>query len=162
MPKLNKEQAKQVANAQEQGGGFLLPEGRYAARLRSVTERMGSEFPYWDWEFEAIHDEEGNPHPGRQWNRTSLSPKSSGFLKASFNAFGFSPDSDTDEIVGEWAVLYLSQEIQAQGLNAGKKRNVVDRVATFDPAEWDFDPDTVAASQGNGSGGGGGKADDEF
>ncbi len=140
-------------------GGFLLEDGRYAARLRSVTEKPGDEFPYWVWEFEAIHDDQGVKHPGRQWNNTSLSPKSAGFLKATFEAFGYSVDSDTDEMVGEWVVLYIGHETQTQGKNAGQIRNTIDRLAEFEADEWDFDPDNVAASttaEGGAEGGGGG------
>lgn len=147
MPKLNKSQAKTVANAEAASGSYLLPEGRYAARLRSVTEKKadGGEYPYWVWEFEALHNEEGERVPGRQWNNTSLSPKSAGFLKATFEAFGFTSDSDTDEIVGEWVVLNLIQEVQTKGANAGAKRNAVSSLGEFDPADWDFDPEDIAS-----------------
>lgn len=161
MPKLTKKQAQEVEKAEAMGGGFLLEPGRYAARLRSVTVRDGEEFPYWIWEFEAIHNEDGDPKPGRQWNNTSLSPKSRGFMKATFEAFGYSADSDTDEMIGEWVVLYIDQETQTQGKNAGRQRNTVTRLAEFDPDEWDFDPEEVpATSSGNGGGDGGGSGDD--
>ncbi|HEU5046110.1 MAG TPA: hypothetical protein VFT75_18465 [Nocardioidaceae bacterium] len=156
MPKLPGKVAKEVENAEAMSGGFLLPAGRYAARLRSVTEREGDEHPYWVWEFEALHDESGTRHPGRQWNNTSLSPKSRGFLKATFEAFGYSADSDTDEMIGEWVVLYLGQETQSQGKNAGQQRNVVQRLAEFDADEWDFDPDDVGTAEPAGASSGGG------
>lgn len=159
MPKLDKKVAKEVEDSEAMSGSFLLDSGRYAARLRKVTEMPGEEYPYWDWEFDAIHDEKGTRHPGRQWNRTSLSPKSRGFLKATFEAFGYSADSDTDEMIGEWVVLYLEQEAQTQGKNVGKMRNFVARLAPFDPDEWDFDPEEVPASKdlaGASAGGGGG------
>lgn len=147
MPKLNKKIAKEVEESQAMSGGFLLDEGRYAARLRKVTEEPGDEYPYWVWEFDGIHDESGASHPGRQWNNTSLSPKSRGFMKATFEAFGYSADSDTDEMIGEWVVLYIGQERQTQGRNAGQLRNYVIRLAEFDPDEWDFDPNEVPKSE---------------
>jgi hypothetical protein len=163
MPKLDKKVAKEVESSEAMTGSFLLPEGRYAGRLMKVEEKPGEEYPYWDWQFDAIHDEEGVKHPGRQWNRTSLSPKSRGFLKATFAAFGYSPDSDTDEMLGEWVVLYLEQEKQTKGQNAGKMRNVVARLAPFDPDEWDFDPEAVPASkERNGEPTGGDGGGDDF
>lgn len=156
MPKLDKKQALAVEGSEAMGGGFLLEPGRYAARLAKVEERPGNEYPYWVWEFDQIHDEKGNRQAGRQWNQTSLSPKSAGFLKATFEAFGYSADSDTDEMVGEWVVLHIDQEIQSQGKNVGKPRNVVSRLAEFDPDEWDFDPNAVKPPTASGSADGGG------
>lgn len=143
MPKLNAKQAKAVDSADAATGFSALPAGRYAAQLRSVEERDGQEYPYWVWEFENLHNEEGDRAPGRQWNNTSLSPKSAGFLKATFEAFGYEAGSDTDEMLGEWVVLYLDQEVQTVGKNAGKTRNVVSKLAEFDPDEWSFDVDAV-------------------
>lgn len=166
MPKLDAKKAKAVEESEAMGGGFLLPDGRYAARLKKVTEVPPSGdkvYPYWDWEFDALHNEAGEKQAGRQWNRTSLSPKSAGFLKATFEAFGYTSDSDTDEMLGDWVVLYLSQETQTQGKNVGKLRNNVDRLAPFDPDEWEFDPEAVPESRDEPSGdGGGGAAGDDF
>ena len=144
MPKLTAKVAKSVDSAEAASGSFLLPEGRYAAQLKSVNQKDGNEYPYWVWEFENLHDSEGNKKPGRQWNNTSLSPKSLGFLKATFEAFGYTSDSDTDEIVGEWVVLYLVQETVARGPKAGNLRNSVQSLSEFNPNEWDFDPEEAA------------------
>lgn len=163
MPKLDKSQAKAVESAEKmEGGSFLLEPGRYAARLRSVVEEdekhfkdrqaNASEtiFPYWEIQFDGIHDEDGHQRPGRQFRNMSLSPKAAGFLKGFFEAFGYTPDSDTDEMLGEWCVIYVSQEPQAQGKNAGTMRNQIDRFAEFDPAEWDFDPAAVPTKADSG------------
>ncbi|WIC89800.1 hypothetical protein SEA_SAPO_29 [Gordonia phage Sapo] len=147
MPKLTKKVASQVDKAEAASGSFLLPEGRYAAQLRGVVQKDGNEYPYWVWEFENLHDEEGGKKPGRQWNNTSLSPKSLGFLKATFEAFGYTSDSDTDELVGEWVVLYLVQEPIGKGPKAGQLRNSVQSLSEFNPDEWDFDPEDVASSK---------------
>lgn len=158
MPKLDAKNAKAV-EAADAAGSFLMPAGRYAAQLRSVKEEAGDEFPYWVWEFENLHDEDGVRHPGRQWNNTSLSPKSRGFMKAVFEAFGYEANSDTDEMIGEWVVLYVEQETQQKGKNAGKLRNNVARLAPFDEAEWDFDPEAAASSF---AASGGGEEGDDF
>ena len=139
MPKLEKKVASAVDKADAAGGSLLLPEGRYACQLRSVTESQGTEYPYWTWEFHNLHDIEGNKKPGRQWNNTSLSPKSVGFLKSTFEAFGYTSDSDTDEMIGEWVEIYVIQEVQERGKNAGKLRNQVQGLAEFDPNAYDFD-----------------------
>lgn len=156
MPKLAKKTAEQVEKATAAGGGYLLEEGRYAARLAQVTEKDGDQFPYWVWEFQDLHDEDGKKVPGKMWNNTSLSPKSLGFLKATFEAFGYTSDSDTEEMVGEWVVLYLVQEPIARGPKAGQLRNSVQSLHEFEPADWDFDTEALgevgaAAAKANSS-----------
>lgn len=152
MPKLTKQVAKSVDQAEAASGSFLLPEGRYAAQLKDVSQKDGKEYPYWVWTFENLHDSEGAKKPGRQWNNTSLSPKSLGFLKDTFEAFGYTADSDTDEMIGEWVVLYLVQETVSQGPRAGQLRNSVQSLSEFDPDEWDFDPEEAATTAASGSG----------
>lgn len=143
MPKLTKQTAKAVDKAEAASGSYLLPEGRYAARLNSVIEKPGKVAPYWVWEFVDLHDTEGVKRPGKQWNNTSLSDKSLGFLKATFEAFGYTSDSDTEEMVGEWVVLVLTQEPIASGPKAGQLRNTVSSLQEFDAADWDFDPEEL-------------------
>lgn len=170
MPKLSEQQAAKVQESEALQGGFLLDPGRYAARLRACEEQApkpGKEYPYWIWEFEGLHDEAGKQYPGRQWYNSSLSPDSAGFLKAIFEAFGYTADSDTDELLGEWVVLYLEVGTQQEGKNAGKRKNEITRFAEFDAAEWEFDPSTVTvrekgagrATAGASANGGGAKDD---
>ena len=140
MPKLTMAAAMAVDSAEAAGGFPLLDEGRYAAQLMKVEQKDGKEFPYWVWEFSNVHDEEGTSYAGRLWNNTSLSPKSAGFLKAVFEAFGYTTDSDTDEMVGEFVVVHVIQEVIPTGQRAGQKTNRIQRFAEFDPNEWDFDP----------------------
>lgn len=156
MPKLTAKVAKSVDAAEAMGGSFLLPEGHYAAQLKSVDQKDGNEYPYWVWTFENLHDSEGNKKPGRQWNNTSLSPKSLGFLKATFEAFGYTADSDTDEMIGEWVVLYLVQDTVGKGPKAGQLRNQVQSLSEFDPGEWEFDPEEASTASGNSG------SDDEY
>lgn len=145
MPKLNKQQAKAVQNtAPATAGGYMLDDGLYAAQLLKVEEKEGNEYPYWSWEFGNIHDKEGARKGGRQWNNTSLSPKSEAFLAQSFEAFGYTADSDTDEMIGEWVVLSIGSEIQKKGAKAGQRRNVVLGLLEFKPDKWDFDPEEAA------------------
>ena len=152
MPKLPKKDAQETAATDAwTSGPRLLPEGRYAARLQKVTEREGREYPQWSWWFTQLHDVEGNTYPGTQFLNTSLSPKARGGLRQAFDALGYTPDSDTDEMIGEWAVLYVTQEVAQQGQRAGQTTNRVSSVSPFDETEWDFDPATVPADKPSGS-----------
>lgn len=160
MPKLNKKVAQETAQAEAWGSGpRLLPEGRYAGRLLSVEERDGNEFPQWSWRFTQLHNEEGESFGGSQFLNTSLSPKARGGLKAAFDAFGYTTDSDTEEMLGEWAVLHITQEVAQQGKRAGQTVNRVQSVAEFVPDDWDFDPDTVPADKPREQGSSGGSKD---
>jgi hypothetical protein len=164
MPKLPKKIQKEVDKTEAWGvggGGFLLDEGRYAARLKAVTVGQGLKGEYWAFEWSKLHDEEGKEHRGRQWDNVSLSVP--GKMKQVFEGLGFSVDSDTDEMIGEWAVLHLTQEVQTQGKRAGQTVNRIVGVTEFDPDEWDFDPDAVGEDEDYGSGGRNGEAaDDDF
>lgn len=140
MPKLNPTTAKKVAAAEaSNGGSFLLPEGRYAARLLEVESRQGQKGEYWTWLLTDLHDTEGTRHPGKQWHNTSLSDASFGFLKAVFEAFGYTADSDTEEILGEWVTIHLVQEQIARGQRAGEMTNRVRSLAPFNPEDFAFD-----------------------
>ena len=170
MPKLNQKTAKAVeqAEAWEAGSGRqLLDEGRYAAQLYKVEERPGRVAPQWSWRFVNVHNEDGELQ-GRTnlFHSTSLSPKAYGGFKQTFNAFGYTPDSDTDEMLGEWVVLYVVQEIQEQGAKAGQRVNRVTSLSPFDPDDWDFDPESVPTYEERSRGGDtattGGDDDDSF
>lgn len=153
MPKLSKAAAKQVENAEAAAGFAPLPEGRYAAQLRSVTEKErkdGKKYPYWVWEYHNLHNEDGQAQPGRMWNNTSLSPDAARYLKATFEAFGYTSDSDTDEIIGEWVVLYIAKTVIASGVKAGQPTNEVRQVLPFEPGDWPFDPESVQGSADSG------------
>jgi hypothetical protein len=148
MPKLDRKTAQKVENSEEWGTGrTLLPEGRYAVRLMKVEERPGRAAPQWSWWLTKPHDEDGKEYGGVLFLNTSLSEKALGRLKQVFHAFGYSFDSDTDEMVGEWVGVYVTQEVQQQGQNAGKTRNEIQYTFEFDPDEWDFDPESVPADQ---------------
>jgi hypothetical protein len=66
-------------------------------------------------------------------------------IKEFFGAFGFTPDSDTDEVLGEQCVVIIGQETQQMGRNAGKIVNTVNGLAHLstvglggDPSDNDF------------------------
>ena len=164
MPKLSKKAAKEVEKAEAWGvggGGYLLPEGRYAARLKAVTVGQGPKGEYWAFEWSKLHNEDGEEQRGRQWDNVSLGVK--GKLAQVFQGLGYSPDSDTDEMIGEWAVIHLAQEVATQGKRAGNTVNRIIGVTEFDPDEWDFDPDEVGEDEDRSGGAANGEsADDDF
>ena len=126
MPKLNKNLAKQADEAEVQDFS-PLPEDTYRAKLLEVEQKEGRQSgkPYWNWTFEVT---EGD-HTGRRlWVITSLSEKALFKLKEVFQAFGYTTDSDTDEMIGEEVRLVVSQMVIEQGKRAGQIGNQVDQV----------------------------------
>lgn len=139
MPKLDKNKAKAAAEASTT---FVpLPECTVHAILKDVdASREGPAGPYWSWEYEIIDDEtvdspvtgeDGKPvqvktRGRRQWNNTSLSQDWS--LKQSFDAFGATPDTDTDELIGMPVKLVLSVRVIQAGNRKGELTNNIDRV----------------------------------
>lgn len=131
MPKLPKNIADQV-DEQEAGGFDPLEPGKYEARLRevSVSDDPGpSGAHYWNWEYEVLDE----PYKGRRlWNTTSLSEKAFFKFKESFDAFGVSPDTDTDELCGKTVKLAVSKRVISSGSRKGEMGNNVDAVLPAD------------------------------
>lgn len=138
MAKLNKDLAKKT-DEQESGSFDALDPGPYICKLNAVkvSDKPGpSGAHYWTWEFEVAYGD----HKGRRfWTNTSLSEKALFKLKEVFDAFGYTTDSDTDEMIGEKVKLIVTKTIQDQGANAGQFRNEVARVLPFDPADAEDD-----------------------
>ena len=126
MPKLTKTQTKAVEEAEDREF-VLLPAGEYMGALNDVTVKTGEKGPYWQWEFLLVEDADGEeidqPYP-KLWENTSLSEGAAFRLKAMFEAFGVSADTDTDDLLNQYVVIQVGQEVQARGSNAGKLRNV--------------------------------------
>ena len=141
MPKLEKAVAEKVA-AQESQSFDAIPAGVYRAKLLDVTVRESKKdgSPYWVWEFE-IEDSDG--YDGRrQWVNTSLKDTAHWKLKEVFDAFGYTTDSDTDEIIGESVKLAVVTRIIERGARAGELGNNVDKVLPLgDAADADEDED---------------------
>ena len=129
MPKLNATLAKQVDET-EVSDFSALPEGTYTVKLLEVEAKEGrtSGKPYWLWTFEI--DEEAHPDAAgrRLWVNTSLSEKASFKMKEAFLAFGYSTDSDTDEMIGEKIKVVVTQTVIEQGKRKGQIGNQVDQM----------------------------------
>lgn len=179
MPKLAAKDRKKVEVAEATSGDFEpLRPGKYLATLDEVEAKTSSNGnPMWVAQFTDLHNSRGEKQPGRQWYNLNLPtsptppedyPKSkekweqyqdlcAGRIKAFFEAFGFTVDSDTDEMVGEQVILTVGVRTIDKGQRAGEKTNQVNGVAALDSVSWAED----VAAGGEGTGGGD-KDDDEF
>lgn len=146
MPKLGKKQAQSVAE-QEVKDFTAIPPGRYVLALREVTvsDKPGeSGAHYWNWEFEVVEPEVVRDPETKEdvkvvnrrlWTRTSLADSAEWKLKQVFDAFGYTPDSDTDEMVSEKVVAYVARVPQEKGQRQGQLVNEIDRLAPYDESE---------------------------
>lgn len=160
MPKLTSKAAKVVEAAEAvHGGGSFEPlkPGKYLAQLSEVSvndqaDKYGA--ASWTAEFRnLISVDTKQSAPGRQWYRITLPLDPSkvpsnyekdadkwekyqamvqGRLKAFFEAFGYTVDSDTDEMLGEWAVITLGIRTIQSGPRQGEKANVVNDVESYE------------------------------
>lgn len=166
MPKLSTAAAKMVdaAEARHDNGGDFEPHpaGRYLAKLAEVTTRDQPNkygMIMWNAEFQELFSLETEaPVPGRQWLNLTLpaDPKKgipsayangpekwdryqamvTGQLKAFFQSFGYTVDSDTDELLGEYAVIELKVVTAQAGKNEGK---LVNEISGVHPIPEDLD-----------------------
>jgi hypothetical protein len=137
MPKLSAKAAKRVDQA-EVSDFSAIPAGTYIGSLVDVDgSREGSKGPYWSWEFDVVGDTDGDDtYAGRKlWVNTSLSEKADFKMKEVFQAFGYTVDSDTDEIVGERCKLVVSQRVIETGLRKGQMGNNVDQCLPLGASE---------------------------
>lgn len=155
MPKLDSKVASAVDEREAVHGGDFEPidPGKYLARLVKVDvkdEKNKYGALQWSGEFDNLHplDDLDSKAPGRQWLNLTLPTSSKphalyadgpekwekyqnmllGRLKAFFEAFGFTSDSDTDELLGEWAVITVGTETAQGGKRQGKLVNKVNDI----------------------------------
>ena len=174
MPKLDKKTQKRVEKAEPIVGGNFepLPVGKYVGTLSKVeaqaTNAGGS---MWVAEFTDLHSLDGTTYPGRQWYNLNLpdygempadyrpkrgtkSPEEAweiaqslaeGRLKAFFEAFGYTVDSDTDEMIGERCLVHVGRRTIQQGPRKGEITNQVNGVEALpddlDPEDFSSDED---------------------
>jgi hypothetical protein len=167
MPKLSNQITETVESAEASSGFELIKPGKYAAKLSGVEAReTNAGNPMWVAEFSDITAADGTTIPGRQWYNLNLPldpnvvpanyPKtpekyaqaqalSAGRLKAFFEAFGYTADSDTDEMIGETAVITVGVRVISSGTRQGEEANEVRKVETIDtwggaPVQEKVDP----------------------
>lgn len=139
MPKLSKKAAARVEDAEIQSFAAIPPDV-YVVKLNDVDgSREGPAGPYWSWELEVVDGE----YAGRKlWVNTSLSDKADFKMKEVFHAFGYSADSDTDEIIGEQCRVLVSQRVIEQGQRKGQLGNNVDECMPLGDADGDEPADS--------------------
>lgn len=154
MPKLSATTAKAVnaVEARHESGGSFEPlePGRYVAKLAEVTTVDPNKYGaiVWNAEFQDLASlTTKDPAPGRQWLRLTLpsDPKAGipasytngpdkwdkyqamllGLLHGFFESFGYTTDSDTDEMIGEYAVIEVGIRTIQSGAREGEKTNEV-------------------------------------
>lgn len=150
MPKLNAKLKKKVDKAEAVTGEFEpMPSGKYLGTLSEVeAKNSAAGNPMWVAEFNNIRDLDGDGQPGRLWYNLNLPTTDTppegyakgeekwvqyqrmceGRLKAFFEAFGFETDSDTDEFIGEDAILEVGVRTISNGPKAGQRTNTVNGV----------------------------------
>ena len=182
MPKLAAKDRKKVEKAEAATSEFpLIPPGKYMAELTGVEARTSNAGnPMWVAEFRSITGADGTTYPGRQWliiNLVTSDERPDGWkpgpknriqdpdeawvsyqqflasqIKSFFEAFGFTPDSDTDEMIGERAIIQIGQRTIQSGTRAGEQANQVNGIFPLDSVDWS---DEVGTS-------GGGKDENNF
>lgn len=150
MPRLAPAISKQVDNAEvTEGGGFALIEpGRYFATLSNVEVKDGKYGPQWSAEFQTIQAADGTTVPGRQWYNLNIPVEGNmptnylngedkwlkfqdvnrSRMKQFFEAFGFTTDSDTDEMIGETVAIDIEIRTIQNGPRTGERVNGVKAV----------------------------------
>jgi hypothetical protein len=137
MPRIPRETAEKIANGEvERGGARKAIEGFVLAKLIEATETDEKESGYagQDLKYEVVAPKE---HKGTWiWDFNSYGPTSEWRWDMFFDAFGYEPDTDTDEIIADgddeenpaYVILDCSIEIQTKGKNAGKGKTVVNEM----------------------------------
>lgn len=163
MPKLSAAAAKAVEAAEAVHGGGeyeLLRDGKYLGRLTDVSVRDELDkygHTQWSAEFQnLVYLEDQAAASGRQWLNLTVPQGSKvaanyengpekwqkyqamiqGRLNAFFEAFGYTPDSDTDEMLNEYAIITVGTRTVQSGPNEGKKAN---RTTDVEAVPEDFD-----------------------
>lgn len=151
MPKLDDNAAKTVADAESTGG--LMEEGIYEMVLTEVTAEgkdgqplVGPSGPYWNWTF-TIPEDAPRYAKWNQWMITSLSEKAAWKLKEVFAAFGVTPDTDTDDLIGKRVRVEVGTRTIQKGERAGE---VANQVRSIMPLDGDAAP--AAGTKGKGKG----------
>jgi hypothetical protein len=144
MPKLPASISKGVADATTMEYTLIEP-GRYFAVLSNVEVKEGKYGPQWSAEFDTITDAKGAKSSGRQWYNLNLpndghmppaylngedkwlkfQDVNRSKMKQFFEAFGYTSDSDTDEMIGETVSMDIEIRTIQSGARTGERVNSV-------------------------------------
>lgn len=144
MPKLPTERVE-GADQQDASEAKPLKPGRYVVQLTEVEEGVTGEksanpgTDKWVWKFKVakeFHPElKGGRFQTSFFEHVPLTPNMDWKTKQLFTALGYTPDSDTDEIIEDpdaYAVAYVKTGKDQTGAD----RSEVGRYVAFDPAKY--------------------------
>jgi hypothetical protein len=126
MAKLPQDKAAKAAAEKDNVPEFgPVPPGVYLCRLTNVDpSRSGAAGPYWVWEATTVGA--GTEPTGKKfWDNTSLSDQAIGRLGKVFEAFGVTPEADTEDLIGKLVAVEVTRVTQKGGENAGQLKNDV-------------------------------------
>lgn len=126
MPQLDPKLAQTVADTES--SAQIMEEGFQETVLLEVKgDGNGPAGPYWTWVFKNPDDSlryKGWQH----WVITSLSPDAAWKMKETFEAFGVSPATNTDDLIGMRVRVEVGTYTVQKGPNAGELKNNVKKV----------------------------------
>jgi hypothetical protein len=137
MPRIPQQNVDQIRNGEAGGGGNRVVEGYVVARLIEAEEADVKDSGYagQDLKFEVVEPREHKGTP--VWEYMSYDPRASWKWEQFFDAFGYEPDSDTQELIDDEAEVILDcvLEVQKRGKNKGKERTKIQEYLDAEDSE---------------------------
>lgn len=150
MPKLPKDRAEGAQN-QESGDFKPLKPGKYVLRLTEVEEGVTGEksknpgTDKWVWKLTVDKDYHPELRKGRWQTAFSehvpLTENMDWKMKQLFEGFGYTTDSETDEIIEDETARIVGFVKNGKDIVTGDPRSEVSRYIPFDPAKFNFAPE---------------------
>ncbi len=150
MPKLPKERAEGAQN-QESGDYKPLKPGKYVFKLTEVEEGVTGEksknpgTDKWVWKLVVDKDYHPELRKGRwqtaQSEHIPLSENMDWKMKQMFEGFGYTADSDTDEILEDPEARIVGYVKTGKDIVSGDPRSEVSRYVKFDASKFTFSPE---------------------
>lgn len=152
MPKLPKER-QDGANAQEPQGEYKpIKPGKYVMRLTEVEEgETGPDStnpgtPKWVWKLQVDKDYHPELRKGGPWSTSffehvPITEKMDWKMRQLFEAFGYTVDSDTDEIIEDADARCVAIVGRGKNRRTDEDEAQVKRYIAFDPSKFTFSPE---------------------
>jgi hypothetical protein len=150
MPKLDGGYAAETE--EQEGGDFqVLKPGKYVYRLTEVEEgetgpnskEPGT--PKWVWKLAVDKDYHPELRKGRHQTTLQehipLTKNMQWKMKALFNGFGYTADSDTDEIIEDETARIVVYVKTGKDIQTGDPRTQSQRFVQFDASKWERFPE---------------------
>lgn len=150
MPKLPQDRAEGAQN-QESGDFKPLKPGKYVMRLSEVEVGETGErsknpgTPKWVWKLVVDKDYHPELRKGRWQTAFSehvpLTENMDWKMKQLFEGFGYTPDSDTDEILEDPDARIVGVVKTGKDIVTDEPRSEASRYIPFDPSKFEFSPE---------------------